>query len=98
MVSRKEEIREKIKLDTELTRERVLRELTALAYSDIGDFVTWGPEGLKFKSLDEIEPENFAAVQSIQLKKGTKTITRVKLHNKMEALLLLAKCVGFFKK
>ena len=95
---RKEEIREKIKLDTDVTRERVLRELTALAYSNIGDFVTWGPEGLRFKSLDKIEPENFAAVQSIVLKKGTKTITRVKMHNKMHALLLLAKCVGFFKK
>ena len=95
---RKEEIREKIKMDTEVTRERVLRELTALAYSDIGNFVTWGPEGLRFKSLDEIEPENFAAVQSIVLKKGTRTITRVKMHNKVHALLLLAKCVGFFKK
>ena len=33
---------------TEITQDRVLEELARVAFADIGEYVTWGPDGVKF--------------------------------------------------
>jgi hypothetical protein len=37
----------------DVTQERVIAELAALAFSNIGDVISWGPDGLSVKSADE---------------------------------------------
>jgi phage terminase small subunit len=83
---------------TQVTQERVIAELAAIAFSNIGDIVSWGPEGVSVKSADELSPEILASVADVS-RSGVKEggVVRVRLYDKLKALELLGKHLGMFE-
>jgi phage terminase small subunit len=82
---------------TEVTQERVIAELATIAFSNIGDIVSWGPDGVSVKSADELSPEVMASVADVSKSGGKEGgMVRVKLYDKLKALELLGKHLGLF--
>lgn len=86
------------KLD--ITKERVMTELARVAFSDIRKYYT--QDGV-FKKLAELDEDTAAALSTIEadeIKLGEATIgtkRKVKLHDKMKALEMLAKHFKLFE-
>ena len=91
----------------EVTEDMVLRELAAVAFSNLADFVTWDEAAgsLVVKPSAEIPRELMAALESVEDQTTTTTNKddtrsyerhkqRVKLYPKLEALKLLAEYLG----
>lgn len=77
---------------TEITADRVLNELAKIAFSDLKDFVEFGPGGIKIKPSDQVDGTVLSEVSEM-VAKGS-AVTSVKLHSKMKALELLSKHLG----
>ena len=41
-------------------KDRIIEELALVVFSDIGDVMSWGPEGLTVKPFDELAPASAA--------------------------------------
>lgn len=91
----------------EVTEDLVLRELAAVAFSNLADFVEWSEEAgsLVVKPSADIPRELMAALESVEdqtlttrNKDGSREYERhkqrVKLYPKLEALKLLAEYLG----
>lgn len=78
--------------------DNVLRELARIAFSDMRDFVDWGPEGVRLKPSAELGDDDAPCVAEV-----TQTSTehggsiRFKLHSKTEALRDLCRHLGLLK-
>lgn len=83
---------EKRRERTRVTADRVVLELARVAFADVGSLVDWGPDGVTLKRKSELSEDDRAAIADVS--GGGKAQTRVKLHDKMRALELLAKHVG----
>lgn len=83
---------------TEITQDKVVRELAAIAFSDIADYVRVQDHGglsmVEITPTSEIPESKRAAIASI--KQGNNGI-EVKLHNKLDALDKLGRHLGMFK-
>jgi phage terminase small subunit len=83
---------------TEVTQERVIAELAIIVFSNIGDVVSWGPEGVSVKSNDELSPEILASIADVSKSGGKEGgMVRVRLYDKLKALELLGKHLGLFE-
>jgi len=75
-----------------VTASRVLVEIARIAFADLGEAVTWGPDGVRLKDSTQLPLAVRAAVQEV-----TETTTqfggslKIKFHSKMQALDALAK-------
>lgn len=80
-----------------VTADRILAEYTRIAFSDLREFVTWGPKGVKFRSSARLTDDQARCVAEV-----TETVTqhggsrKFKLHDKKGALDSLARCMGLF--
>jgi phage terminase small subunit len=74
-----------------ITQERVLEELAALAFTNQTDLVEWSEGKVKIKDSAELTPEAKAAITEVI---ETKAGVRVKLADKQQALLTIAKHLG----
>lgn len=95
---------------TEVTADRVIAELAAIAFSDVTDFASWSEDGeLSMLASDELSPEAAAAIREVYSTTSTVTFgdsgdersttyKKVKQHDKMKALELLGRHLGMFKK
>lgn len=82
----------------EITREKVRRELGLIAFSSIGDYFHWGPEGVILKDKTMLTPEQQAAVAEVSRSRTrTGETIRVKLHDKLAALDKLAGHLGMYR-
>jgi phage terminase small subunit len=97
---------------SEVSLERVLRELAAIAFSDISKAVTWGPsvqvreeeeDGQRVKVIvnavllvpsDKLDENTAAAIAAVS--QGSNGAVRIKMHNKLAALVVLGKYLGMF--
>jgi len=80
----------------EVTVDRILTELAAVAYSDLTDVCTWGPEGVAVLDSAKLPPHVRAAVKKVKVKVvettsesgGTRKQTdiEVEMHAKLQAL------------
>lgn len=86
------QLKKKRSKKTGITAERVLEELAAIGFSDIGDVVEWGPGGVRLKPSEEIG-ETRRIVESVS--EGRDGI-RIKLHNKLGALRSIGDHLGMF--
>ena len=83
--------------------DRVVNELSYLAFSRAGHFASFNDEGLEFKSLEDLEDYQEAAIHSIESRTTTddqgNTIRdhKYKLHDKIKALDLLGKHLGMYR-
>lgn len=89
--------RNKLQNKCEITQERVLRELAAIAFASGADFakvVTGGTfDTVKMIPTDKIPPEKLAAIAGMKM---TANGVEVKLHDKVRALEMLGKYLGLF--
>lgn len=96
-------LRGKAEKRTEITSDRVLEELAHVAFSRITNHLKFDEEGIQFKSSDDLDDSVIAAIESVTYIKNS-TVTEKgesesirqtsKVHNKMQALTLLAKYFG----
>jgi phage terminase small subunit len=91
-------------LRTQVTADRVVRELARIGFSDLSEIASWDREGkLTLKASNEISSDASAAVVEIhshtsRSKEGEFTTTRVKRADKSKALELLGRHLGLFEK
>lgn len=84
----------KLRGKLEITQERVLEELAAIAFANGTDFATITHNGLvRLTPTSELPDEKRKAIASI---KEGQWGTEVKVHDKVKALELLAKHLGMF--
>jgi phage terminase small subunit len=82
---------------TEITIDRVLRELAAIGFANAGDFFEWGPDGIVVKPKESLTREQQGVVAEV-----AQTFTkdggsiRVKLHDKSSALEKIGRHLGGF--
>lgn len=86
--------------------ERVVRELFAIAFSDIRNLVSWRalkpPKGdgadvtyeVRFKDSSELDDSSAAAIQKVR--RTNLGGLQIRLHDKLAALALLARHLGMF--
>jgi phage terminase small subunit len=82
-----------------LREDNILTELAELAYSNVKDYVEWGPDGLVIKESGKLSRAKAKAIVSIEMtptRFGTSAV-KIKLHDKIKALELLGKYRGLFK-
>jgi phage terminase small subunit len=96
---------------TALTADRVLAELAALAFSDMRQHATWGPEGVALLPSAALSDEAARAVHEVVSTTKTRTHvttegesirtvevqTRLRLYNKLQALEALGKHLDLFR-
>lgn len=86
---------EKLKSKLEVTQERVLEELAAIAFANGTDFVTVTSSGLlNVKATSTVPKEKLPAIAGI---KYNQMGIEIKLHDKVRALELLGKHLGVFE-
>ena len=75
----------------------MVRELAQIAFTDMGDYVTWGPDGVRLKDSSELPEGASAAVLEVSetTTEHGRTL-KIKLHDKLGALNSLAKRLGMF--
>lgn len=79
---------------TEITQDRVLEELAALAFAHMGQFATWSKESVSLKDSTKLDPRAVSEVKQSVKQFGTDI--GIKLHDKLGALKLLGQHLGMF--
>jgi len=88
---------------TEVTADRVIKELAKIAFADIRDFVMWDENGVEILPSADVDGTVLAEVsETINIQtfpnggEVEKRQKKVKLHDKMKALELLGKHLALF--
>lgn len=83
---------------TQITADRVLEELSRLAFSNMQDFVEWGPNGVSLKFSEELTEDAARCVAEVsESRSDTGGTIRFKLHNKLGALEKAMQHLGMLK-
>lgn len=86
----------KVQDKLEITQERIVKELAAIAFSSGTDFAevneAEGGQSVRFKATEGLPPEKRAAISSIKTMRGG---MEVKTYDKLRAMELLGKFLGF---
>lgn len=100
----KPEISDAIKIEmarrserTEITIDRVLKELAAIGFANAGDFFEWGPDGITVLPKESLTREQQGVVAEVAqtFTKGGGSV-RVRLHDKASALEKIGRHLGGF--
>lgn len=78
---------------TEITQDKVLRELSYIAFSNAADYAQVNENVVEISATDELDEQKQRAIAGI---KQTQTGVEVKLHDKVKALELVGKHLGMF--
>lgn len=78
---------------TEITQDRVLKEIADLAFTDRTDIVNFNNKRLVISNFDELTPSQRACISGV---KETKFGIEVTFYNKEKALELLGRHLGMF--
>lgn len=81
------------KARTQITADKVLNELAAIAFANCDDYMSIEDNLVQFKNSKDLDKAKKAAVCSM---KNTMTGPEVKLHDKVKALELIARHLGMF--
>ena len=79
----------------EISQDRILEELARIAFGDLRDAVTWGPDGVSLKNSASLTEDQAAAISEVGetvTKEGGST--RIKRHDKVKAIELLMRHKG----
>jgi len=79
---------------TSITQDKVIQELTKIAFSDICNYLKVENNQVEVFDTDIIEQEQLAAIAEI---KQNPSGISLKLHDKLKALELIGKHLGMFK-
>lgn len=89
------ELKAKQQQRLEITADRVLLEVARVAFATMGDFGTWGKNGVTLIDSDKLTPDQMAAV--LEVSEGENKRVSIKLHSKVAALDRLMKHLGLLK-
>lgn len=82
---------------TEVTADNVIKELAAVAFARIDEYLTWGPGGLELKASGSLTHKQLAAVSEVtETPSRHGKNVRFKLADKLRALELLGEHLGIF--
>lgn len=79
---------------TEITQDRVVRELAAVAFADVTEVASVRYGVVRLRSTDELTEEQRRAIAGI---KETQAGVEIKFNDKLKALELLGRHLGMFK-
>lgn len=83
---------------TRVTQDRVVKELARLGFTDMTDFVEWGPSGLTVKPSSDLSDDDSPAVTHVKFTPGEWGDTvEIKLGHKDSSLRMLGQHLGMFK-
>lgn len=80
---------------TGITADRVLAELANIAFADPRDLMEWGPDGVTLKDSASLTAGQSASVAEVA--EGSGGTLRLRKHDKVKALELLARHIGMFR-
>ena len=81
----------------EVTVERIVRELAAVAFGKKRALMTWGPNGVKLKESESLSEADASMVAEVkETFSATGGSLSLKTHDKVKALELLGRHVGMF--
>jgi len=92
ITGRVNELKESLQSKSDITKERILTELSAIVFADIRDYVEFDGTTVKFKAFDLLTNEQSKAIESI---KQTKDGVELKLHGKNWSIEKVCKLLGF---
>jgi phage terminase small subunit len=79
-------------------KNRVVEELCSVAFTNLSDIGILTQNGLQIKDSDEIPESAMAALSEVSVTENEKSVnTKVRFHNKMQALDLIGKHLNMFK-
>lgn len=83
----------------EITADAVLKELAAIGFANMGEYVDFGPDGVRLKSSQGMCRQQLTAVSEVQeiVSDNGSVRRRIKLHDKRAALHDLGQHLGIFK-
>ena len=88
----------KAAFNTEVTVERITREAAYIAFGDRRKLMSWGPGGVRIVQSAKLTDAEAACVAEASQTNGVDGRTiRLKMHDKVRALELLARIAGAFK-
>lgn len=87
-----DELKAKLQSKSDITKERILNELSSIVFADIRDYVVFDNEELKFKPFSELTDSQAKAIESI---KQTRDGFELKLHGKNWSMEKVCKMLGF---
>ena len=105
-----EEVQEFIRAEMEamsrrnqLEQDAIVQEYMRIAFSDIKDYMEWGPSGLEWKSSADLTENQSRAIDYVEFFEDKTKFSHVrrykfKLHSKTVALEALSKYLGLFEK
>lgn len=80
-----------------ITQERVLKEISLVAFSNMKNLARWEGESVSLKDSETMEDDISASVSEVSSTSSEKgSSTKIKLHDKMKALEMLAKHTGLY--
>jgi len=92
---------------SELTVHRVVKELMAIAFSSVGDYMQIGEDGMPYFDLARCTPEQLSAIKSIEFEqtggdggfsRPTKSKFKFVLHDKLGGIDKLATYMGMLER
>lgn len=86
------ELQTKSREHCDITKEEVLRELSAILRANIKDYLSFDGTKIKFKSFDQLTDRQLKAIESI---KETRNGIEIKLHGKSWSIDRICKILGF---
>lgn len=92
ITARIKELQAELKAISDITKERVLEELSAIAFADIRDYVVFNGRSIRFKPFKDLTDRQAKAIESI--KKGKNGI-ELHLHGKSWTIERICRMLGF---
>jgi phage terminase small subunit len=92
ITARVAELKSILQAKSDITKERILTELSAIVFADIRDYVTFDGKSVKFKAFSELTNEQAKAIESI---KQSKDGIELKLYGKNWSIEKVCKMLGF---
>jgi phage terminase small subunit len=80
----------------EATELQIICEMMKLAFSDIGDYVDIGPEGIRIRSMKDLDTSVIQDVSETYNMRTGNRIIRFRMHSKDKALEMLGKVKAMF--
>jgi len=87
-----DELKARLQSKSDITKERILNELSSIVFADIRDYVEFDGEVPKFKSFSQLTDSQAKAIESI---KQTANGIELKLHGKNWSMEKVCKMLGF---
>jgi hypothetical protein len=92
ITARIKELQNELKSHSDIKKNEILEELSAIAFSDIRDYILFNGKRITFKAFDKLTNRQAKAIESI--KKGRNGI-ELRLHGKSWTIERICKMLGF---